>query len=69
MPNPEITIPPNYPTIGIAGAARSGKDTLCSALIRQLSLINMPAVRRSIAGDSIKNGLKDLLMNKFLIHF
>jgi len=25
-----------YPPIGIAGAARSGKDTLCRALIRQL---------------------------------
>jgi hypothetical protein len=67
MPNHEFFIPPNYPTIGIAGAARSGKDTLCTALIRQLSLFNIPAARRSMAGDSIKNDLKDLLMNKFSI--
>jgi hypothetical protein len=67
MPNPEIFIPPNYPTIGIAGAARSGKDTLCSALIREFSLINIPAVRRSIAGDSIKKDLKDLILDKFSI--
>jgi hypothetical protein len=63
----EFSIRPNYPTIGIAGAARSGKDTLCSALIRQFSLINIPSIRRSIAGDTIKKDLKDLILDKFSI--
>lgn len=67
MSNIQFSIPSKYPTIGIAGAARSGKDTLCSALIRQFSLLNIPAVRRSMAGDSIKNDLKNLLMDKFSI--
>lgn len=48
--------------IGIAGAARSGKDTLCRALIRVLkNSYNLEGIRRSIAGDKVKQDLKDLL--------
>jgi hypothetical protein len=54
-----------YPPIGIAGAARAGKDTLCRALIRQLKEHKMDAVRKSIAGDAVKTDLKDLLLEKF----
>ena len=67
MPNSQFSIPLNYFPIGIAGAARSGKDTLCSALIRQFSFINIKAIRKSIAGDSIKRDLNNLLMDKFSI--
>jgi hypothetical protein len=54
-----------YPPIGIAGAARAGKDTLCRALIRQLKEHKMDAVRKSIAGDAVKTDLKHLLLEKF----
>ena len=57
-----------YPPIGIAGAARAGKDTLCRGLIRQLKEIKMDAVRKSIAGDLVKQDLKNLLMEKFNIN-
>jgi hypothetical protein len=53
-----------YPVIGIAGAARSGKDTLCSSLIRVFNRLKIPAKRKSLAGDLIKHDLKDLLLNK-----
>lgn len=56
-----------YPPIGIAGAARSGKDTLCRALIKQLKDIKIDAVRKSIAGDTVKSDLKQLLIEKFNI--
>jgi hypothetical protein len=55
----------SYPPIGIAGAARSGKDTLCRALIREFAKIKMDAVRKSIAGDAVKTDLKHVLMDKF----
>jgi hypothetical protein len=55
----------SYPPIGIAGAARAGKDTLCRALIRQLKDHKMDAVRKSIAGDAVKTDLKHLLLEKF----
>lgn len=58
----------SYPPIGIAGAARAGKDTLCRGLIRQLREIKMDAVRKSIAGDLVKQDLKNLLMEKFNIN-
>jgi len=55
----------SYPPIGIAGAARAGKDTLCRALIREFSKINIPSVRKSIAGDTVKSDLKQILKDKF----
>jgi hypothetical protein len=57
-----------YPPIGIAGAARSGKDTLCRSLIREFAKINIQAVRKSIAGDAVKTDLKALLMDKFSLN-
>jgi Holliday junction resolvase len=54
-----------YPSvIGIAGAARSGKDTLCRGLCRVLSKNGYNGLRRSIAGDTVKKDLKDLIYNK-----
>jgi hypothetical protein len=53
-----------HPIIGIAGAARSGKDTLCNGLIRQFSLLGINARRKSIGGDIIKNDLKNILLEK-----
>jgi phosphoribulokinase len=47
----------NYPLIGIAGAARSGKDTLCKALINEFKKRQIEAKRISIAGDLIKKDL------------
>lgn len=47
----------NYPLIGIAGAARSGKDTLCKALIKEFEKRQIKANRISIAGDLIKMDL------------
>lgn len=58
---------PFYPLIGISGAARAGKDTLCRALIREFKKINLIAVRKSIAGDTVKKDLQDLLMQKLNI--
>jgi hypothetical protein len=55
----------SYPPIGIAGAARAGKDTLCRGLIREFAKINMKAVRTSIAGDQVKSDLFDVLMDNF----
>jgi hypothetical protein len=57
----------NYVPIGISGAARSGKDTLCLALIRYLSELNVPATRKSIAGDSIKRDLNSFILKHFSI--
>jgi hypothetical protein len=53
------------PIIGIAGAARAGKDTLCRALIREFAKIGILAVRKSIAGDTVKGDLQELLERKF----
>jgi len=54
--------------IGISGAARSGKDTLCRGLIRVFSKnFGIKAIRRSIAGDQVKKDLKDLLQNNLAI--
>jgi hypothetical protein len=58
----------SYPPIGIAGAARAGKDTLCRALIRQLKENKIDAVRKSIAGDAVKSDLFDILMDHFEIN-
>jgi len=56
----------NYPPIiGISGAARAGKDTLCRALIRELVRDGFTATRKSIAGDTVKSDLRELLKNKF----
>ena len=50
--------------IGIAGASRSGKDTLCRSLIRILKeKYNVEAERISIAGDLIKKNLRSIIMN------
>jgi hypothetical protein len=53
-----------YPVIGISGAARCGKDTLCRGLIREFEKIGISAKRKSIAGDTVKNDLKNLLFEK-----
>lgn len=53
-----------YPIIGISGAARCGKDTLCRGLIREFDKIGIKAVRKSIAGDTVKNDLKAILFEK-----
>lgn len=53
-----------YPILGISGAARSGKDTLCQALIKFFKTKNIIAERRSLAGDTIKNDLKRLIKLK-----
>jgi len=50
--------------IGISGAARSGKDTLCRSLIREFKKVNKQAVRKSLAGDIIKNDLNILIQSK-----
>jgi hypothetical protein len=54
----------SYPIIGISGAARCGKDTLCRGLIREFEKIGIKAVRKSIAGDTVKNDLKTILFEK-----
>lgn len=49
--------------IGISGASRSGKDTLCRSLIRILKeKYNIEAKRMSIAGDIIKKDLQNIIM-------
>lgn len=56
----------SYPNIiGISGAARSGKDTLCRALQRQFLKKDILAVRKSIAGDTVKADLQELIERKF----
>ena len=56
----------SYPSIiGISGAARSGKDTLCRALIRELIKDMRIGVRKSIAGDTVKADVHLLIQNKF----
>jgi hypothetical protein len=54
----------NYPIIGISGAARCGKDTLCRGLIREFEKLNLPATRKSIAGDTVKQDLQKILFEK-----
>jgi phosphoribulokinase len=53
------------PIIGISGAARAGKDTLCRALIREFQKMDILAVRKSIAGDTVKGDLQELIERKF----
>lgn len=50
-------------TIGICGAAQSGKDTLCDALIHIITQNSnlFTAQRFSIAGDQIRHDLKELI--------
>ena len=60
----ELLIHMNYPLIGISGAARSGKDTLCKALIRFFKSKNIEAERKSIAGDIVKHDLKKIIKTK-----
>jgi hypothetical protein len=56
----------SYPNIiGIAGAARAGKDTLCRALQREFAKRDILAVRKSIAGDTVKSDLQELIENMF----
>jgi hypothetical protein len=54
----------DYPLIGISGAARSGKDTLCRALINILNSKGYKAKRKSIAGDLIKKDLNSIVRKK-----
>jgi len=50
------------PPIGIAGAARAGKDTLCQILIQLIKRdYSIYGVRRSVAGDFIKADILALL--------
>lgn len=54
--------------IGISGAARSGKDTLCRGLIRVLrENYNLCGIRKSIAGDQVKRDLKNVLQENVKI--
>jgi hypothetical protein len=54
--------------IGIAGASRSGKDTLCKAFIRVLKReFDLIGVRKSLAGDLIKSDLYDILYKNLKI--
>jgi hypothetical protein len=57
-----------YPPIGIAGAARAGKDTLCRGLQRVFKQKGIESQRKSIAGDTIKKDLSNLLKNSFNIN-
>lgn len=53
-----------YNPIGIAGAAFSGKDTLCKALIENFAKsFNIEAKRYSIAGDFVRQDFKRLIKN------
>jgi hypothetical protein len=54
----------DYPLLGISGAARSGKDTLCRALIRFFKIKGYKAQRKSIAGDLIKKDLNPVINKK-----
>ena len=62
-----ILFMPFYPLIGISGASRAGKDTLCRAITRELKKINLLAVRKSIAGDIVKKDLQNILIEKLNI--
>lgn len=54
--------------IGISGAARSGKDTLCRGIIRVLKQnYNLDGIRKSIAGDRVKKDLKNILAESIQI--
>ena len=56
----------SYPNIiGISGAARAGKDTLCRALQSEFFKRNIFATRKSIAGDTVKADLQELIERKF----
>jgi len=55
--------------IGISGAARAGKDTLCRGIIRVLKeKYNVDGVRKSIAGDRVKHDLKNVLQENLNIN-
>jgi hypothetical protein len=53
-----------YPPIGIAGAARSGKDTLCQLLIYLFQKHNIESYRQSMAGDIIRKDLEESFIKK-----
>jgi hypothetical protein len=54
-----------YPPIGISGAARSGKDTLCLYIKQRFKeKYQLKAQRVSVAGDSIKKDLYSIIKNK-----
>lgn len=53
-----------YPLIGIAGASRAGKDTLCTSLIDSFEEENIKAKRFSIAGDFIKKDLYKVIKSR-----
>ena len=50
--------------IGLCGVARSGKDTLCEAMIRVLSNYNIRGKRFAIA-DELKKQLSPFIMDQF----
>ena len=55
--------------IGISGAARAGKDTLCRGIIRVLKeKYNVEGIRKSIAGDRVKYDLKNVLQENLNIN-
>lgn len=54
--------------IGIAGNAFVGKDSFCKALIKAFDeKFKIKAVRRSLAGDTIRKNLKDISKTQFNI--
>jgi len=54
--------------IGIAGNAFVGKDSFCKALIKTFDeKFKIKAVRRSLAGDTIRKNLKEISKNHFSI--
>lgn len=56
----------NTKYIGISGSALVGKDTLCVALIKIFDeFFNLKSIRRSIAGDKVRNDLESLVSEKF----
>ena len=56
----------NTKHIGISGAGFVGKDTLCTALIQTFGdFFKLKSVRRSIAGDKVRNDLESLVSEKF----
>jgi phosphoribulokinase len=53
-----------YPLIGISGASRAGKDTLCSTLTYLFKQNKINAKRFSIAGDFIKKDLHKVIKSR-----
>ncbi len=57
-------IPEKIRPIGLAGLARTGKDTFCQVLINEFERLGVKAKRFALA-DELKADLDDFLINKF----